>query len=265
MTSPLRITEVRVTVPQPPTLASMARQEKDDFYSSKPPKADVLPYIAWARRLQHLMQTLFSILNVSIPLHPVTKNPIGSISGTSSAWNPSSMVDSSVPSSTFTQYIPNAGNIAGIISSHSALLPRQGDDVAVPDIPPVQKPQNQITHNFYFNPGNSQQNGIRESPLGEFGVFRQQMQRQESSQVIKMQQSQASAPSFSQQTHQLGSSNLNNNNNNTNMNINELLQFDSQDDDIPPPPIDAPPSMRININPNKNMNDGQSDKEVPPF
>ncbi|KAA6321571.1 MAG: hypothetical protein EZS28_054540, partial [Streblomastix strix] len=67
-----------------------------------------------------IIQTFFSILDVSIALHPITKNSLGSISGTSSAWN--------------------------------ALLPKQGDDVAIVDIPPVQRPSNQISHNFDFNP-----------------------------------------------------------------------------------------------------------------
>ncbi|KAA6369284.1 MAG: hypothetical protein EZS28_035188, partial [Streblomastix strix] len=31
-------------------------------------------------------------------------------------------------------------------------LTRQDDDVAIPDIPSVQRPQNQISHNFDFNP-----------------------------------------------------------------------------------------------------------------
>ncbi|KAA6378409.1 MAG: hypothetical protein EZS28_026064 [Streblomastix strix] len=208
------------------------------------------------------MLNVFSILNVSIPLHPVTKNPLGSISGTSSAWNPSSMVRASVPSSTFTQYLPSAGNIAGIVSSHSALLPRQGDDVAVPNIPPVQRPQNQITHNFDFNPSNSQQNGIREPPLGDFGVFRQQMQRQASGGIANIQQPQTSAPSFNQSTPQLGPSGQNNYNNN-NANFSAPPQFDSWgNNDIPPPPMGGlPPSM--GMNPNMNMN-GPPDIGGPP-
>jgi hypothetical protein len=62
------------------------------------------------------METLFSILNVSIALHPVTKNSLGSISGTSSAFYASSIIHLYVPSSTFTQYIPGAGNIGSILS-----------------------------------------------------------------------------------------------------------------------------------------------------
>ncbi|KAA6368166.1 MAG: hypothetical protein EZS28_036307, partial [Streblomastix strix] len=124
------------------------------------------------------MLNFFSILNASILLHLVTKNPPGSISGTSSAWNLPSMVDSSVPSSTFVQFIPSEDNIAGILSSHSVSLPRQGDDVAFPDIPPVQRPQNQISHNFDFNPSNNQLNKTYQPPLDEFGDFRQEMQTQ---------------------------------------------------------------------------------------
>ncbi|KAA6367926.1 MAG: hypothetical protein EZS28_036549 [Streblomastix strix] len=97
MRSGLRITEVRVTVAQPRTQGSRSKQEKDDLYSSKARKADVLRYIAWTLRLQHLMETLFSILNVSIALHAVPKNRLGSISGTSSGWIVSSMIHSSVP------------------------------------------------------------------------------------------------------------------------------------------------------------------------